>query len=434
MALRTFLDRSSLRWLIPGLRVKRWLLLMVLGVVLLGLSLAFVLIDFYRDAPLPSIFFYITLQFLPRLLRALLVGGAGIALFLLGLYRFNATLLGAVRGTDTQPVMDRLWQQRIASNGPRIVAIGGGHGLAALLSGIKLHTANITAIVTVADDGGSSGRLRRDLGMLPPGDFRMCISALADNEALVTQLMQYRFSGGDGLAGHSFGNLFIAALAQITGSFEKAIVESSRVLSSQGRIVPSTLSDVVLCAEFRGAAVQARGESSIGKQGLPIERVWLEPHDPPAFPDAVKAVLDADLIVIGPGSLWTSLMPNLLVRGLVDALAQTTAPIVYVANITTERGETDHFSLHDHIDAIERHIGRGIVDHMLVNNRVVTDFTLPSGVEIIDSRASISSRVNILNADLVSDATPWRHNSAKLAAAVIALAKHEKATNRPEMA
>lgn len=422
MSSNSLLQRPSLRWLTPGLEIKRWLLLMVAGVALLGLGLGFVLLEIYRDTPLPSVFYYLTLQFLPRLLRAVIVGGLGSAAFLFGLYKFNASLLGAVRGQNTQPVMEQLWQQRIAANGARIVAIGGGHGLAALLSGIKQHTANITAIVTVADDGGSSGRLRRDLGMLPPGDFRMCISALADNESLVTQLMQYRFAGGDGLAGHSFGNLFIAALAQITGSFERAIEESSRVVASQGRIIPSTLSDVVLCAEYRGASVQARGESSIGKQGLPIERVWLEPHDPPAYPGAVKAILDADLVVIGPGSLWTSLMPNLLVPGLVEVLRQIKAPIVYVANITTERGETDNFTLAEHIDAIERHIGRGIVDYVLVNNNAVATFTPPSGVEIIRPHTPSvpvqPGSMEILFADLVSDKEPWRHNPQKLASAI----------------
>ncbi len=393
---------------------------MVVGVTLIGLGFGFLLVEIYKDVPLPSAVYVATLQFLPRAVRGLLLLAGGGLAFVIGLLRFSNTLLKAVRGENQQPVVDALWERRIASNAPRVVAIGGGHGLAALLSGLKHQTTNITAIVTVADDGGSSGRLRRDLNMLPPGDFRMCISALADNESLVTQLMQYRFSSGDGLAGHSFGNLFIAALAQITGSFEKAIAESSRVVASKGRILPSTLSDVDLCAEFRDSTTQARGESSIGKQGLPIERVWLEPSDPPVFPDAVKAVLDADLVVIGPGSLWTSLMPNLLVRGLVDVLRQVKVPIVYVANITTERGETDGFTLEDHIGAIERHIGRDIVNYVLVNERVVPTFTPPSGVEIIEPRVSAGvSSMRVVRADLVSDAEPWRHNPTKLADAVM---------------
>ncbi len=388
---------------------------MAVGALLFMLAAVLMLREAYRTTALPPPSALLTPE-------AIVAIAAGIGAFLFGFYKFNQSLVSALRGNDTQPAIDRLWQQRIAANGPRIVAIGGGHGLAALLSGVKQHTANITAIVTVADDGGSSGRLRREMGMLPPGDFRMCISALADNESLVTQLMQYRFSSGEGLSGHSFGNLFIAALAQVTGSFERALVESSRVLASQGRILPSTLSDVTLCAEYQGAPVQARGESSLGKQGLPIERVWLEPNDPPVFPDAVRAILDADIVVIGPGSLWTSLMPNLLVRGLVDALRQTQAPIIYVANITTERGETDKFTLAQHVDAIERHIGRGIVDAVLVNNRSISTFKPPSGVDIIDANEALTKfSVKVVRADLVSDSEPWRHQPGKLAAAVLDL-------------
>jgi uncharacterized cofD-like protein len=418
------LQRDSLRLLTPGLSIKRWLLMMVVGVTLIGLGFAYFALELYRDTAFPPIVSVLTLQFLPYAVRGLLLLLTGAGLFGVGLWRFNRTLLGAVRGAEHLPVVEALWAQRKASAGPRVVAIGGGHGLGALLSGLKHHTGNITAIVTVADDGGSSGRLRRDLGVLPPGDFRMCISALADNESLVTQLMQYRFASGDGLAGHSFGNLFIAALAQVTGSFEKALVESSRVVASKGRIIPSTLSDVVLCAEFRDSQVQARGESSIGQQGLPIERVWLEPSDPPVYPEAVKAILDADLVVIGPGSLWTSLMPNLLVNGLIDVLKQIKAPIVYVANITTERGETDGFTLGDHVDAIERHIGRDVVDYVLINSRAVSAFKPPSGVDIIDPNAPIaSSTMQVVRKDLVSDTEPWRHNSAKLAEAVMAMVR-----------
>jgi uncharacterized cofD-like protein len=199
------------------------------------------------------------------------------------------------------------------------------------------------------------------------------------------------------------------------------------VLASQGRILPSTLSDVTLCAEFHGAPVQARGESALGKQGLPIERVWLEPYDPPAYPDSIKAILDADLVVIGPGSLWTSLMPNLLVPGLVEALRQIKAPVVYVANITTERGETDGFTLADHVDAIERHIGRDVVDFVLVNDRTVTSFKLPSGVQVIDPHQALSGvNMRVTRADLASDAEPWRHNALKLAAAVLNIVEEKR--------
>jgi uncharacterized cofD-like protein len=262
----------------------------------------------------------------------------------------------------------------------------------------------------------------------------MCISALADDESLVTQLMQYRFGGNSsGLAGHSFGNLFIAAMAELTGSFEKAILESSKVVASAGRIVPSTLMDVTLCAEYQtpeptlhalATHAPVRGESSIGKAGFPIERVWLEPHDPPAYPEAVKAILDADLVVLGPGSLFTSVMPNLLVGGITQALQQTRAPIVYVCNVATERGETDHFAMSDHVHALERHIGYGIVDAVLANNHVNPKFRTPSGVDIVPVEATVQgSTVRIIPANLADDAEPWRHDSGKLAEAVMKLVK-----------
>ncbi|NJM41859.1 MAG: YvcK family protein [Anaerolineae bacterium] len=276
--LKSLLDQPNLRWLIPGLSLKRWLLLMIAGMALIALGVGYVMVEFYREAAVPPIFYYLTLQFLPRWLRAVLVGGLGIGCMLMGFVQFNKSLLTGVR-EDDQPLVEKLWQQRITSQGPRIVAIGGGHGLAALLRGLKKKTTNITAIVTVADDGGSSGRLRRDFGMLPPGDFRMCISALADDESLVTQLFQYRFgksnSGDNGLSGHSFGNLFILAMAELTGSFEKALLESSKVVASAGRIVPSTLQDVALCAEFKippgaeaSTPTQARGEIAVAHRGV----------------------------------------------------------------------------------------------------------------------------------------------------------------------
>ena len=436
----SFLSKANARWLIPGLSIKRWLLMMTVGMALISLGIGYVLVEFYREASVPPIFYYLTLQFVPRVLRALFFGGAGISLLVIGFFKFNASLIRSMRA-DNQPVVDKLWQQRIASRGPRIVAIGGGHGMAALLKGIKHKTANITAIVTVADDGGSSGRLRRDFGLLPPGDFRMCISALADDESLVSQLFQYRFgktaSGENGLTGHSFGNLFIAAMKELTGSFERAILESSKVVAGTGRIVPSTLSDVTLCAEFRPVGdrvnaegqlivaplpVHTRGESSIRDIGLPIERVWLEPNQIAAFPEATRAILNADLVVMGPGSLFTSVMPNVLVEGIADALRETPAKCVYVCNVATERGETDGFTVAEHVAALERHIGPNIVDYVIVNNRVDTGFEPPKGVTIVLPAEFVpGSTVKVVMANVVDDETPWRHDPAKLANAVIKL-------------
>lgn len=430
----TLLKRDTLQWLIPGLHVKRWFLLMIFGITLIGIGIGFLLVEIYREVPLPGFIYYVTLQFLPRWARGLIVGVIGIGAFLFGLLKLNNSIVAALRGNDTQPIVNKLVQQRIASQGPRVVTIGGGHGMAALLRGIKRHTTNITAIVTVADDGGSSGRLRKEFGMLPPGDFRMCISALADDESLVTQLMQYRFGGSSGLAGHSFGNLFIAAMAELTGSFERAILESSKVVASAGRILPSTLTDVTLAAEYRMLEMAGapdtlppgpvRGESSIGKAGHPIERVWLEPHDPPAYPEAVKAILDANLIVLGPGSLFTSVMPNLLVPGIVQALREARANVVYACNVATERGETDHYSMSDFVVALENHIGKGVIDFVVANDYVVADFKPPSGVDMVKVETQVrGSEVKVLPANLADENEPWRHDSRRLAEAVMKLVK-----------
>lgn len=435
---RITVDRQFLRWLIPGLHVKRWLLLMIFGMALIGLGIGYVQVQIYRQADVPGIFYYVTLQFLDRWVRALIVGGIGLSAFITGFYFFNRSLIQSLRGNDNRPILDKLWEQRIASNGPKIVAIGGGHGLSALLRGLKQYTTNITAIVTVADDGGSSGRLRRELGVLPPGDFRMCIAALADDESLVTQLFQYRFGNGNGLSGHSFGNLFIAAMAELTGSFERAVVESSKVMAIKGRIVPSTLQDVTLCAELRelqpAAAFaqttaphdvtvrgsQVRGESSIGKTGYPIERVWIEPNDAQAYPEAVRAILDADLVVMGPGSLFTSVMPNLLVPGIAQAVHQTSATRVYVANVATERGETDKFTLSDHVAALEQHVGRGIADVVIANNRVDSEFKPPAGVDMVLPETSLrNSTTRVVQTDVADSEHPWRHDPRKLADVMI---------------
>lgn len=433
-ALQFWGNRRLTRWFVPGLGVKRWLVLMLIGLAMLGLGIGYIQVQVYRQADVPEIFYYLTLQFVPRLVRALLFGGLGVSAFLIGLIRFNATLLNVARGNDRQPIIDKLWQQRIGALGPRVVAIGGGHGLSALLRGLKAHTSNITAIVTVADDGGSSGRLRREYGVLPPGDFRMCIAALADDESLVTQLFQYRFgsgadAGASALTGHSFGNLFIAAMAELTGSFEKAVIESSRVVASQGRILPSTLEDVTLCAEFTGLEAApapenaARGESSIGKTGRAIERVWLEPNDPPAFPDAVRAILEAEIVVLGPGSLYTSVLPNALVRGIAGALGQTKAPVVYICNVATETGETDGYSLDQHVDALERHIGRGIIDIVLANDRVAPD----AGPGIVrPSNALSRASARVITADVVDEAAPDRHDPRKLGSAIMGIIRGGK--------
>jgi len=315
----------------------------------------------------------------------------------------------------------RLGVQQRKECWPRIVAIGGGHGLATLLRGVKKYTSEITAIVTVADDGGSSGRLRRALGVLPPGDFRNCLAALADDEALITQLFQYRFGDGGELNGHSFGNLFITAMTEITGSFERAILESGRVLAIRGRVLPSTLRDVTLLADLSLEAEHVNrvaGESSISKAGGVIRRVYLEPDDAPAYPEAVHEILEADMVVAGPGSLYTSVLPNLLVPDIARAVAASRAIKVYVCNVATQRGETEGYTAADHVAALEAHVGSGLFPIVLVNANLDVHFDAPAGVELVAARFPAAASYRVITEDLVDPIHPWRHDSEKLAQAL----------------
>jgi len=302
----------------------------------------------------------------------------------------------------------------------RVVAIGGGTGLSVLLKGLKCDDVDVAAVVTVGDDGGSSGRLRRELGLLPPGDFRSCIAALADDEALMTQLLQYRF--GDGaLGGHALGNLLLAAMADLTGSFEQAVVETSRVLNIQGRIHPSTLEAVSVCAQVVDQSPDlarsrtVRGESHVGSAGPGIMRVFLEPGAPAAYPGAVKAILAADLIVLGPGSLYTSVVPNLLVPGIAQAVRASQAQKVYVCNVAAQRGETQGYSVQDHALAIVDAVGPGAFHYVLANDCWPAD----GRVEYVKPAEGVELDAVVLSTDLVDEDHPWRHHSLKLGRALL---------------
>ena len=411
------------KWLTPGIGVKRWLVLFLFGVTLLSLALMFVLIDVYRSADLPDVTYYLTLQFLPHLARALVVGILGVAALSIAAYQLSRSILSPFTRQGSKPVAQALVEHRQRERGPKVVAIGGGTGLSTLLRSLKHHTSNITAIVTVADDGGSSGRLRRELGVLPPGDFRNCLAALADDEALTTQLFQYRFSPAQqDLDGHALGNLFITAMADISGSFEQALIESSHVLAITGRIMPSTLSDVTLCAEVRNGAglVQVEGESNITHFGGSIDRVFLKPDRVRANPETIRAILDADLVVLGPGSLYTSVLPNLLTEAMPEALRASRAIKLYVCNVATQHGETDGYTVHDHVAALEKHIGSGILNVVLANSRLDVRWdNAPAGVGEIVQFTTLDTTPRIVAADVIDEARPWRHDSNKLAQAVM---------------
>ncbi|MEA3459520.1 MAG: gluconeogenesis factor YvcK family protein [Chloroflexota bacterium] len=403
-----------MKWLYPGMGVKRWLALLLVGITCLSLGAAYVLVNIYREQPLPSIFYYITLQFIPRLGRAALFGGLGLAAVTVAVLRLSKSLLAPFLRPG-QDLAEAIYRHHQRSHGPKVVAIGGGHGLSILLRGLKEHTANITAIVTVADDGGSSGRLRRQLGVLPPGDLRNCIAALADDEALTTQLFQYRFTKGFDLNGHSFGNLFIAAMAEVAGSFERAILESSRVLAVQGRILPSTLQNVTLCAELHQDGGSVEGESQIPKSRLPIERVFLKPQRVRAYPEVLRAILDADLIVAGPGSLYTSILPNLLVPEIIKAIRSSRALKVYICNVATQLGETEGYSVSHHVEALQRHVGRDIFPFVLANDDFEVELPTHLGIELVPLPGKPSGSYQLITAGVIDAEKPWRHDPSKLA-------------------
>jgi len=461
LKLRRYL-RFAIQWLPIGMGVKRWLLVLIGGVSILSLGFSFLLRELY---PLPSIFYYLTLQFIPRGVRAGIFVLVGVVAIGVGLVGLNRSLLRPFVDTSPETLAKAVQRYRRRERGPRIVAIGGGHGLSTLLRGIKEYTSNITAIVTVADDGGSSGRLRRELGVLPPGDFRNCIAALADDEALTTHLFQYRFGSGSGLNGHSFGNLFITAMAEVTGSFERAILESGRVLAVQGQVLPSTLQNVTLTAdlaqagprdgaenkspvqrqssekdpipgidttsgdvgpfdEAQGRLNRVSGESRIPQAEGAIRRVYLDPDDAPAYPGAVHALLNADMIVAGPGSLYTSVLPNLLVPAIADAVEASRACKVYVCNVATQPGETEGYTVGDHVAALENHVRRSLFPVVLANDHsvdqeVVNRFESQHGVEMVRSEAPSGAHYRVITADLVDRAHPWRHDSHKLAQALM---------------
>ncbi|WDL99398.1 YvcK family protein [Alicyclobacillus sp. ALC3] len=314
---------------------------------------------------------------------------------------------------------------------PRIVAIGGGTGLSVILRGLKEFQVDLTAIVTVADDGGSSGRLRSDFAMPPPGDIRNCLVALADTEPLLERLLQFRFPAGEGLAGHSFGNLFLAAMTHIMGDFESAIKETSRVLAVRGRVLPAVKDDVRLRAVLANGQV-VEGESEIPRAGERIERVELVPSDIQPLQEALDAIRDADAVVVGPGSLYTSVLPNLLVPGLVDALTQSPAKKVYICNVMTQPGETDALSASQHVEVIRRHVGRQLFDYILVNAaslppQALAQYQAQQSYPVqADIEALHRQGLRVVARDFVHYATYARHDSRLIAEQIISLIGYER--------
>jgi len=426
------------RWLTPGIGIKRWLLVVFSGLLLLAIAFAHFLRQITRDvAPTGlagGLLDVITLQFLPYALRGFIAASVGIGLVAFGAYRTVKVLTDALRAPDPdQPLVELIYQKRFLARGPRIVAIGGGTGLSTLLRGLKEHTSNLTAIVTVADDGGSSGVLREELGIPPVGDIRNCIVALADAEPLMSEVLQYRFpeaAGGEptGLGGHALGNLLIAAMTAVEGGdFEDGIRLMNRILAVRGQVLPVSPTPITLHARRKDGVV-VDGQTQVMRT-TGIERVWITPEDVEASEDALVAIAEADLVVLGPGSLYTSLLPSLLIPAIRDAVLQTTAPRIYVCNVATQEGETTGYDLADHVETLIAHTSPELVDIVLANSqlgsrgsgpsRAVADETAPKAVTPRWPPASGIVPRLVLD-DVVDHHNAHHHDPVRLAAAVIA--------------
>lgn len=420
--------RRWVKWLRPGLFVKRWMFLSTLGILSVGLGVMVWLKltpVFYTVRFVGNVLNLIT-RLLPNYVSGPIAVLGGLLFIIWGqtrTLRMVTEVLLPANGEDT--LWDAIAAHRRLNRGPRIVVIGGGTGLSTLLRGLKHYSANITAIVTVADDGGSSGRLRREMGGIPPGDIRNCLTALADEEKLLTELFQYRFEAGSGLSGHSFGNLFLSAMNEITGDWEQAIAASSQVLAIRGRVLPSTLSDVSLWATLIDGR-RIEGESNITKARGAIAEIGCLPADPPALPQAIEAIKDADYIIVGPGSLYTSIIPNLLVPEIVEALAARCVPRIYICNIMTEPGETQGYSVSDHIRAIDRACGQYLFDAVLVQKKIPSENIISRYLKqgstpvILDRKAIMESGRRILIANVMSeDENTVRHDPKRLARVLV---------------
>ena len=429
------------RWFPSGYGFRRWAVVFALGVAILALGMAMWITNLYRlyvvDSTGTTFLYFATLQFIPHPWREVLVGLVGLGFLLWGGLGINrAAQQAAARGKPLEmPVLAPL---RIARrvDGPRIVAIGGGTGMPTILRGLKEVTDNITAVVNVVDDGGSSGRLRRDLGILPPGDFRNNLVALSDVEPLMTELFQHRFEGAGELEGHSFGNLFLVAMTGVTGNFEQAIRELSRVLAVRGKVLPASLEDIELYAELQNGDI-VKGELVIPRTPVPLKRVFMRPAHAPGYPEALSEIYNAEIIVLGPGSLFTSIMPPLLVEDIARAVKNNrTAVKVYICNVATQPGETDGFGVLEHVQALHDHIGPRLFDYVIYNSNAESTRNIKpewkiSAVTLAPGAAKRFPRIEFIQADVVRDDNPLRHDPAKLANVVIKLYENRGGKSAP---
>lgn len=439
--------RQIRKWLQPGLYVKRWLVMMLAGLTIVSIGVAYLLVVIFvavdnqvpDDAP-PVWFTILTLSFLPVWMRVFIPLSLGFIIFARGILKLNQSLLGPLIPSQSfDEWMNILHNHHFLRHGIRVVAMGGGTGLPSALRAMKTETSNITAVVTVADDGGSSGRLRREMGMQPPGDLRNNIAALARDEDLMTELLNYRFDDAGGLSGHTFGNLFLAALVKTQGGMDQAALAAGRVLAIQGQVLPCTLDDIDLIAEVEhrstGKMRRIRGESSITQANGFIREIGIVPRTARVLPQVTQSIYHADLIILGPGSLYTSVIPNLLVQGVAEAIRVSKALVIYVCNIATQPGETENFNVADHVRAIEQHVGHDIIDVVIANNHyprknagVNTIY-----VEPIPEDDPILTNYQVLYVDLTDNERPWRHSHDKLRKALLELTGQISPLNVDEM-
>lgn len=433
------MNSTTLRmWLRPGMMIKRWLALFMLATVITSLGLAMGLAWIYEHYTFPKriqpYVEWLTLQPLAHPWREIVIVAIGF-LFLLGtLWKLSRSLIAPLMDADTsgRAFSEIINEHRFGPSKPEfnVVAIGGGTGLSALLRGLKLQNINLTAIVTVADDGGSTGRIRNVFNMPAPGDIRNCLVALADDESLMGRLFHYRFDKeGSELSGHAFGNLFITAMTQVTGSFEEGVIESARVLNVRGRVLPSTLENITLCAELVDGT-RVRGESAIAHDSEAVKHIFVEPQSPDAYRPALAAILNADLIVLGPGSLYTSVLPNLLVGGLREAIQWSRAATAYVCNVATQHGETDDFGYEDHVNEVVEYLGSNELGYAIVNNNNAADSAIRPEWQVsavpYDGKQVVAGGVQVVATDVVNDRNPLRHDPVKLSNTLITIAREHR--------
>jgi len=430
MRLKNFPYISLWKWFYPGMRVKRFLMVVLSGITLMAIGFIF-LIDLSRFLWIKNLIknLFINYQIAPHLSGFILII-LGSVLVILGIANVNRSILKRIAPQQVNQIHDIIYLQKKLGKGPRIGVIGGGTGLYVLLRGLKQYTSNITAVVTVFDSGGSSGQLRDELGVLPPGDIRNCLVALSTKEPLMTRLFQYRFKNGS-LRGHSFGNLFITAMSEVSGDFSSAIEKSSEILAIRGRVLPSSIKDVTLCARLQDKEI-VQGEEKISRSAGRIKSVFIKPSHVPPLTETIQAIKQAGVIILGPGSLYTSIICNLLVENIPEAICQSKALKMYICNVMTQPGETTEYTASMHLKEIIKYLHQNCIDYILVNSEKlsteVAEKYQKEGAYAVkdDLQVKESERTKVIRRELLSERNFARHDSDKIARLILDVIHKEK--------